>query len=289
MSVRAFALLALVCGCAGCHAFTQPSSGDETPTVLVGAGDIGWCGSPGAEETGRLLDAIPGIVFTAGDNAYLSGTASEFLDCYHPFWGRHLSRTRPSAGNHDYETPGASGYFAYFGERAGPAGLGYYAYSAGPWHVVVLNSNLSMATGSPQDEWLRADLTANRTACTLAYWHHPLFSSGRHGNDARSIDAWRTLLSFGVDVVVTGHDHMYERFAPQTADAVPDPRGIREFVVGTGGAALYDFGSIRANSEVRYNRTFGVLKLTLRSQSYEWDFRATDSTSPDSGSANCVR
>lgn len=280
--------LAAMLAVPGCTGLVGPSAGGDALAVLVGAGDIGWCGSPGAEETARLLDGIPGIVFTAGDNAYFSGSPSEYRDCYDPWWGRHLSRTRPSAGNHDYETPGAAGYFAYYGALAGPAGLGYYSYAAGSWHVVVLNSNVSMAAGSPQDQWLRGELGAHQASCVLAIWHHPLFSSGKHGNDPRSTDAWRALQSNGADLVINGHEHLYERFAPQTADGMPDPRGLRQFTVGTGGAVLYSFTTVRPNSEVRYNNSFGVLKMTLRSRGYDWEFVSTRQAIADSGSASCT-
>ncbi len=226
-------------------------------------------------------------MFTTGDNAYPAGSDADFRDCYDPFWGRHRLRTRPSAGNHDYQSPGAAPYFAYFGDRAGPAGIGYYCYTLGSWHVVVLNSNVAMSAGSAQDTWLRADLAAHQADCTLAYWHHPLFSSGPHGNDARSIDAWRTLLAAGADVVVNGHDHLYERFAPQTPEGAADAAGLRQFTVGTGGAPLYGFGAPRPNSDVRINDRFGVLKLTLQVRGYFWEFVTAGLITADAGGAAC--
>jgi acid phosphatase type 7 len=280
-------LLAVAAGCS--HQPTEPSRSDPGPAVLVGAGDIGWCGSDGAETTARLLDGLEGTVFSAGDNAYPLGRREDFANCYAPSWGRHKGRTRPSPGNHDYESPGAAPYFEYFGENAGPAGLGYYSFNLGAWHIVSLNSNVSMSVGSPQEAWLRADLAANPGACALAYFHHPLFSSGLHGNDSRSIDIWRTLYSFDVDVVINGHDHLYERFAPQTPFGMPDPvRGIRQFTIGTGGAPLYEFPTVRPNSEVRDNGWFGVLKLTLRAREYEWQFVTAGGGVRDSGTAACV-
>ena len=195
-----------------CAGPASPSAGGGVVEILAGAGDIGWCGSSGPGDTGRLLDNIGGTVFTAGDNAYPAGTADDFQNCYDPGWGRHRPRTRPSAGNHDYESPEAAPYFAYFGDRAGPAGVGYYSYELGLWHIVVLNSNIPMSAGSPQDQWLRDDLLANPTVCTLGYWHHPLFSSSQHGNDPRSYDAWQALRAAGVDVVVNGHDHAVRTF-----------------------------------------------------------------------------
>jgi hypothetical protein len=289
MAGRLLRLSVTVAVAGACAGPASPSGGGGAVAILAGAGDIGWCGSPGPGDTGRLLDSIGGTVFTAGDNAYPSGTADDFQNCYDPGWGRHRPRTRPSAGNHDYASPGAAPYFAYFGDSAGPAGVGYYSYGLGLWHIVVLNSNVSMAAGSPQDQWLRDDLLANPTVCTLAYWHHPLFSSSLHGNDPRSYDAWQTLRAAGVDVVVNGHDHVYERFVAQTPDGIPDSLGIRQFTVGTGGAPLYTFGAALANSELRYNDQFGVLKLTLRSDRYDWEFITTQRTTADAGNAPCRR
>lgn len=259
--------------------------------VLVGAGDIATCGSSatGDEQTANLLDGIPGTVFTAGDNAYPNGTASEFADCYAPSWGRHKARTRPVPGNHEYLTLGASGYFGYFGAAAGDPAKGYYSYGVGPWHIIALNSNLSMNAGSPQERWLREDLDANSTLCTLAYWHHPRFSSGPHGSSAATQGLWQALHDAGADVVIAAHDHTYERFAPQTATGQLDmSRGIREFVVGTGGAGLYSFNAPAPNSEVRSNSSRGVLKLTLYADRYEWQFvPVAGSSFTDSGSASC--
>ena len=173
---------------------TAPAA-DPDP-VLVGAGDIADCGSGGpaesvAEATATLLDSIDGTVFTAGDNAYNAGTEAEFRDCYDHTWGRHKARTRPTAGNHEYLTPGAAPYYAYFGASAGPAGLGYYSYDLGAWHIVALNSNIDAGAASAQARWLAADLATHRTLCTLAYWHHPVFSSGDHGNDPHMQEVWR--------------------------------------------------------------------------------------------------
>jgi hypothetical protein len=238
--------------------------------VLVGAGDIADCGNNNDEATARLLDQTSGTVFTAGDNAYGAGTAQQFRDCYDPTWGRHKARTRPTPGNHDYRTSKASGYFAYFGTLAG---AGYYSYDVGGWHVLSLNSSIPASPGSPQYEWLRGDLDSSLAACSAAYWHQPVFSSGDHGNTPHMQAIWRLLYDHGVDVIINGHDHDYERFAPQDPDARPDPtKGIREFVVGTGGKSLRPFKAIRANSEVRNSDTYGVLKLMLRTKGYEWEF-----------------
>jgi hypothetical protein len=256
--------------------------------VLVGAGDIADCGTTSDSATADLLDGIDGTVFTAGDNVYPSGRATDFTNCYEPTWGRHKARTRPSPGNHDYISL-AVPYFAYFGAHAGPPGRGYYSYDLGAWHIVSLNSNLPMFAGSPQEQWLRADLAANRTECTLAYWHHPRFSSGLHGNNLGARGLWRALQDFGADVVVTGHDHDYEQFHRQDADGVADLTGIRQFVVGTGGTSLRSFDVIKANSAVRESDTHGVLKLTLRPASYDWEFvPVAGATFTDGGSRDCV-
>jgi hypothetical protein len=237
---------------------------------------------------------VPGLVFAAGDDAYPDGAAGEFADCYGPSWGRYRARTRPAPGNHEYQTPDAQGYFGYFGALAGEARQGYYSYDVGAWHVAVLNSNCSAVggcrTGSPQEEWLRADLAAHPAACTLAYWHHPRFSSGPHGSHEYMQPIWQTLHEGGADVVVTGHDHLYERFAPQDASGAPDAAGgIREFVVGTGGKNHDEFpGPPIANSEVRNDDTFGLLVLTLHATSYDWEFVPEPGQSfADGGSQRC--
>jgi len=269
--------------------------GQQAPTpaapVLVGAGDIAGCRYDHDEATAKLLDSIPGTVFTAGDNVYSSGTPDQFTRCYEPTWGRHKARTRPSPGNHDYQTPLGAGYYAYFGDRAGDPGRGYYSYDLGDWHIIALNSNILMARGSPQERWLRADLAAHPTPCTLAYWHHPRFSSSEHGNSRAPEALWQALYDANADVVINGHDHTYERFAPQTPTGQLDTaRGIREFVVGTGGASFYDFPTVHANSELRNNTTHGVIKLTLRANGYDWEFvpvAGGGGAFRDSGSGTC--
>jgi acid phosphatase type 7 len=257
--------------------------------ILVGAGDIATCPSAEDEATADLLDDINGTVFTSGDNAYPDGTETNFENCYEPSWGRHKARTYPSPGNHEYHIPGASGYFDYFGAAAGDPSEGYYSYNLGDWHVVVLNSNIAAESGSAQHEWLRADLASNRASCTVAYWHHPLFSSGHHGNQPSMKPTWEALYAANVDVVVNGHDHAYERFAPQDPSGAADTtRGIREFVVGTGGAELRPFKTMQPNSEVRNADTHGVLKLTLNANSYDWEFvPVTGESFTDSGSDSC--
>jgi hypothetical protein len=258
--------------------------------VLVGAGDIAVCNKSDDEATANLLDAIAGTVFTLGDNVYDSGTATEFQNCYGPSWGRHKARTKPSAGNHEYQTTGASGYYGYFGAAAGDPTKGYYSYDAGAWHVVVLNSNIARDANSAQLAWLRADLAANPRPCTLAYWHHPRFSSSSvHGNNLSVQAFWDALYEAGADVVMAGHDHTYERFAPQKPDGSADAaNGIRQFVVGTGGRGLYAFGTPKPNSQVRNNTTYGVLELTLSDNDYSWRFvPAPPGTFTDTGTGTC--
>jgi len=256
---------------------------------LVGAGDIASCSSNGDEATASLLDGISGTVFTAGDNAYENGTADEYANCYNPSWGRHKGRTHPASGNHDYNTSGASGYYGYFGSAAGDPSKGYYSYTLGAWHIVVLNSNIAMNAGSPQESWLRGDLAAHPVKCTLAVLHQPRFSSGPHGSSPAVQPLWEALYAAGADVAVVGHDHLYERFAPQTPSGQLDAaRGIREFVVGTGGAPLYPFAISAPNSQVKNNTTYGVLKLNLYSDHYDWQFvPIAGSSFTDSGSGAC--
>jgi hypothetical protein len=263
----------------------------ETDPVLVGAGDIAHCKNDGDEATALLLDSIPGTVFTTGDNAYPDGTPEDFSNCYQPSWGRHKDRTYPSPGNHDYHIPDGAGYFEYFGARAGEPGKGYYSYDLGAWHIIVLNSNIPVKSGTPQEEWLRADLAAHPAVCTLAYWHYPRFSSGaQHGSNASMQPLWQALYDHGADVVLAGHEHIYERFALQDPRGVADPeRGIRQFLVGSGGRSHYDIGNPIANSEVRNNDTDGVLQLTLHPTSYSWEFiPVAGKTFTDSGEAPCV-
>lgn len=257
--------------------------------VLVGAGDIADCDVTQHEATAKLLDGIPGTVMALGDNAYEDGTDGEYANCYQPTWGRHKARTRPAAGNHDYHTSGAAGYYRYFGAAAGDPSKGYYSYNLGAWHIVVLNSNISASAGSAQEQWLRADLAASTATCTLAYWHHPRFSSGYHGNASGMQALWQALYDHNADVVVAGHEHNYERFAPQTPTGAADPvRGIREFIVGTGGRSLRSFGTTKPNSEVRDNTAHGVIKFTLHATSYDWQFiPIAGKTFTDSGTANC--
>jgi hypothetical protein len=307
--------------------FLQPPPGG--PPVLVGAGDIAACDARYQDEaTAALLDGVEGTVIAVGDEAYPNGAPWDFRPCYDESWGRHKDRTRPAAGNHEYITPAALGYFEYFGASSNPP-FGYYSYNVDSWHVVVLNSTPQVyacyppeaeegegevtrlpewgpvqlpslptsptagracAGDAAQQAWLVADLTAHRRyRCTLVYFHHPRFSSGVHGNHYQMQRIWDILYHFRADVVVSGHDHLYERFAPQDPEGTLDPeRGIRQFTVGTGGAPLYAFEEIQPNSEVRNNTTHGVIKLTLRDRAYDWEFvPVAGATFTDSGTGDC--
>jgi PKD repeat protein len=276
------------------HSISVSPSGGGGDPVFVGAGDIADCNRTQDEATATLLDGISGTVFTAGDNVYENGTATEFANCYGPTWGRHKSRTKPVAGNHEYQTANASGYFGYFGSAAGDPSKGYYSFDIGAWHAVVLNSNCSQVGGcgstSAQANWLRSDLAAHPASCTLAIWHHPRFSSSQSSPDGSTLALWQALYDAGADLIIVGHRHNYERFAPQTPAGAADATfGIREIVVGTGGAGLAGFsGGTMANSQVKNSSTFGVLKLTLHPNSYDFSFIPIAGQSfTDSGSTSC--
>ena len=272
--------------CAGPNGPTPGPPPPGASNVLVGAGDIAVCGSSATQATASLLDNIEGTVSTAGDNVYDNGTFDEFMRCYEPTWGRHKSRTRPSPGNHDY-AHGPSGYFAYFGASAGPPGLGYYSFRVGSWHVLSMNSNVAAHVGSPQFAWMLQELTDNSARCTAAIWHHPVFSSGPNGPQGEMRDVWRAMVLADVDVVIVGHDHLYERFAPLDAEGLPSARGIQQFTVGTGGASLYQFQRIAPGSEARAS-VHGVLKLTLNEGSYDWEFVAVPGVPfTDRGRGDC--
>lgn len=284
------AVSATTAGTIGTSAITVRAPVPPGSVVLVGAGDIASCSSTGDEATANLLDGISGTVFTLGDNVYDIGSTAEFTNCYNPSWGRHKARTKPVPGNHDFGTSGAAGYFGYFGSAAGDPAEGYYSYDLGDWHIIALNSSVGVGTGSVQERWLRADLAASGRSCTLAYWHHPRFSSGlEHGSDPALQPLWQALYDANADVILSGHDHDYERFAPQTPSGVADAsRGIREFVVGTGGRSHYHFGTLKANSQVFNGSTYGVLKLTLSAVGYTWQFvPVAGGTFTDSGSGSC--
>ncbi len=279
------AVLTSACGGGVTGPPPPPPSGSH---VLVGAGDIAVCGSQGTEQTAAMLDRIDGTVFTAGDNAYFQGTTNDFRNCYEPTWGRHKARTRPAPGNHDYESPGAAPYFNYFGPNAGPPGWGYYSFEAGAWHVISMNSNVPAGQGSAQYDWLSEDLSQRNARCVAVIWHHPLFSSGTtSGPSAMMRDAWRLLQQYHAEFVISGHEHAYERFAPMDAGGRIAADGMRQFVVGTGGAPLYAFaGPPAPGSELRVS-TWGLLKLTLNSDNYSWEFLPVGGGVRDSGNAPC--
>lgn len=251
---------------------TAPPPPPAPDITVLAAGDIARCGEASTEGTARLIDRIPGSVLTLGDHTYPTGSSQSFRDCYGPTWGRHASRTFAAPGNHDWEVASGAPYFGFFGLAAGPPGVGFYGFTLGGWRLLSLNSNVPAHVGSAQYEWVRNELATNNSFCTLAYWHHPIFSSGPNGNYGQMRDVWRLLQSRGVELVLTAHDHTYERFSPQDADGRSDPLGIRQFVVGTGGGVLYALKGIQPNSELFHNQTWGVLKLTLRASSYAWDF-----------------
>ncbi len=284
---RAFApVLALLVAASSCGVTPMP----QTTHVLVGAGDIASCNSRGDERTALLLDELEGTIFTAGDNAYPDGSARDFLDCYDPSWGRHKRRTRPAPGNHDYVDGPGAGYHAYFGESAGALGKGYYSYAVGDWHVVALNSVLEGSAHAVQLDWLRHDLTTNAGKCLFAYWHHPLFSSGNHSRQDRVRGFWEVLFEHGADVVVNGHDHHYERFLPLTPGGAHDPRrGIRQFIVGTGGQSSgRQPGEPGEHSAAAQFDASGVLKFVLYEGRYDWEFVPVPGRGePDRGTGSC--
>ncbi|HEV2315648.1 MAG TPA: metallophosphoesterase [Candidatus Acidoferrales bacterium] len=274
----------------------QSSAAESGDPILLAAGDIANCKMiAGAEATAKIIEAIPGTVAALGDLALSDGTAEEFADCYDKTWGAFKSRTRPAPGNHEFHSAAATPYFDYFGAAAGDPKKGYYSYDLGAWHVIVLNDECQdiggCQVGSSEEKWLRQDLQSHPAACTLAYWHKPLFSSGAaHGNDTDFIAFWRDLYNANATIVLNGHDHDYERFAPQDPDGKADPaRGIREFVVGTGGNHERTFAVLPdQNSEVRMTGAFGVLKLTLHAHGYDWEFiPEADKSFRDSGKGDC--
>jgi acid phosphatase type 7 len=264
--------------------YFTPREASAASVVLVGAGDIATCDNNYDEATAKLLDNISGTVFTTGDHAYPDGTSAQFNSCYHPTWGRHKSRTKPVPGNHDYHISGASGYFNYFNNTPS-----YYAYNLGDWRIYALNSEIAASATSAQVNWLKNDLAANPKRCVLAYWHKPRWSSGsKHGSSTKMQTVWKTLYDAGAELVINGHEHNYERFKQMNASGSAVSAGLRQIVVGTGGKSLYPFGSALSTSEVRNSATYGVLKLTLSSTSYSWQFvPIAGKTFTDSGSTNC--
>ena len=254
----------------------QPSEGDVT---VIAAGDVAQCGEQlaAARATAALVQLFrSATVIVAGDTAYQNGSVEDFERCYGRTWGAFKSRTRPSPGNHEYATPGAAAYFAYFGVAP------FYSFDLGGWHIVSLDSMRDMGEESEQVIWLRHDLEANAKPCILAYWHHPRFSSGVHGHlrgdpGRRTGVLWRVLAEHRAALIVNGHDHDFERFARVD--------GIREIVAGTGGAALRPFLFPRRGSEYRDAYDYGVLVLTLHPASYEWHFLGTDGVVHDASKA----
>jgi acid phosphatase type 7 len=264
---------------------TAPPSGTPAPApeVLLAVGDIADCDTAADDAVAQLASRLPGTIALLGDTVYERGTTAEYRACFEPGWGAMRPRIRPAVGNHEYVTEGAAGYFDYFGPAAGSPGKGWYSYDLGAWHVVVLNSNCDAVDCGPDSDqvaWLRADLAAHGNACLLGYWHHPRWSSGRHGSQ-RTVGAfWEVLREHGADVVLSGHDHTYERIS---AD------GIRQFVVGTGGKSHYPFEKDPLpTTEVRSASTFGLLWLALAGNTYEWQFLGLgDAGFTDAGRGEC--
>jgi hypothetical protein len=261
---------------------TQVSAAGTT-VVMVGAGDISSCSQSNDTNTAKLLGSISGTVFALGDNAYESGTSTEYTNCYKPTWGLYKSRTKPVPGNHDYQTSGASGYFNYFGVPK------YYAYNLGDWRIYALNSEIDTSATSAQATWLKNDLANNPKQCVMAYWHRPRWSSGKtHGSDSKTQPLWAILYDAKAELVVTGHEHNYERFAPMNKSGTTVSTGLQEIVAGTGGESHYAFGTILSASRARNATTYGVLKLTLKTGGYDWKFVPVAGQSyTDSGSITC--
>ncbi|MBC3869779.1 metallophosphoesterase family protein [Undibacterium oligocarboniphilum] len=272
---------------------------DPATITLYAAGDIADCHKKTAVDSmaARTSDLIlshlnndpDALVLTLGDNTYPVGRPEEFSRCYEPTWGRFKNRTLPAPGNHEYGMPKALGYFNYFGDLAGPERRGYYAVQAGHWKIISLNSNLDPQAMQKQLEWLQQELTQKKSRCTLAFWHHPVFSSGGHGRNERMQPAWKILANAQADLVLAAHDHDYERFVPLDGNGERDDKnGMRSFVVGTGGAQLTPMFLPRLSTEIRDNSTHGVLKLRLHEQSYEWEFLPVPGQRfTDKGSGNC--
>jgi hypothetical protein len=284
---------AMLLACMAALLTAAPGVSQTKTVTLVGAGDIARCDDRSDRNTARLLGKTRGTVFTLGDNAYPDGTHAQFRNCYGPTWGKYKKRTKPAVGNHEYGTPGASGYFRYFGARVGKPGRGYYSYDRGRWHIIALNSNceeVACGADSRQGRWLRRDLRKHRAKCTLAYFHHPLRASGRgYDSPERVRRFWRILNKRDADVILSGHAHRYERYAPMTPRGKRSDRGIRQFIVGTGGApGGAQKGPNDPRMQVKKIDTPGVLKLRLKSGSYRWKFvPVAERTFTDSGKARC--
>lgn len=250
-------------------------------------GDTGWCGAPAMPMLSRLMATLGGDIFFAGDLAYPNGSLTEFQRCFDPDFGKFRSRFWATPGNHDYQTAGADGFFTYFGDRAGPVRRGYYSVRSSSWNVLMLNSQVPIGRNSPQFEWVRAELVANPARCTMAVIHYPFDSSGPNGPNPQLRDVWDLMYAQGVDVVVAGHDHLYERHAPQDANGRSDPaRGIRLFIAGTGGAPEYGRARAAAHSEVLIS-SHGMLRLKLEPALYEWEFLDLNGAAVDRGLTVC--
>lgn len=270
-----------------------PTADPGTPFLIVG--DVADCEENDHQAVAALLAGLPGTIAIAGDVSQEKGTAEQYRDCVDPALGPLKARIRPVPGNHDYLTPGAKPYFDYFGAAAAERGKGWYSYEVGAWHVIAMNSNCAelrgCGPGSEQYRWLEADLAAHAPRCTLAYWHHPVLTSGLHGPDSGGMAAiWRLLYGAGVDLVIAGHDHHYERLKPADATGKPDEAfGIRSFIVGTGGGVLYPFFlPSPLASEMKNGTSNGVLSLALRADSYGWEFLPVGrGTLRDSGAGSC--
>jgi len=315
---RNAAVVAVICAAAACTPMVRltppPAAAPAAEvalsgaSVMIGAGDIANCGSQLSFGTARLVDSvlradsIAGVnnaVFTLGDNAYASGSAVQFSTCFAKGWGdttkRIMAKLRPTPGNHDYYTRDASAYYAYFGAAAGTAGQGYYSYAVGTWHVIVINSEFIVNSGFPESvrkaqmDWVANELKTNKALCTIAYWHHPRFSSGWHGNNAKLQPLWQLLYDHNVDLVLAGHDHQYERFRPMTpAGAVDTVKGMTSIVAGTGGAELRGFSNnIHPNSAYRIEGRAGVLLLTLGAAEYRSAFLEVGGRVWDQSGAKC--
>ena len=285
---------AMLVACVAAVLTAVPGASQTRTVTLVGAGDIAGCDFKADRKTARLLGKIPGTVFTLGDSAYPDGTRAQFRNCYDPTWGKYKKRTKPTAGNQDYDTSGAKPYFNYFGWRAGKPSRGYYSYDLGTWHIVALNSNCEEVGGcgrrSAQGRWLRTDLAHHRTRCTLAYFHHPLYASGRGYDSPQVRDFWTTLYNHHAEVILNGHAHRYERFARITpSGARSSARGIRQFIVGTGGApGGTQHGPNEPHVQSKKIGAPGVLKLKLGSGFYHWKFVPVAGRNyTDSGRAHC--
>ena len=257
------------------------------PATILAAGDIAGCMKRNQDEvTAEMVADMPGTILALGDVVYENGTRWQFANCYDPTWGRFLSRTRPAPGNHEYRTDEAAPYYDYFGDRAGPAGKGYYTFTLGAWRLYSLNSERNIPE---QTTWLRNHLRDHPSKCVLAYWHKPLYTSGDVPPTPAVRPLFLELWKARAEVVLNGHEHSYERFAPQDADSNYREQGVRQFVVGTGGAQLRPFVSVAKNSKVRYNKGLGVLKMTLKTGEYSWKFvPVPGSPKADSGSAKCT-